>query len=134
MNKRSVNGFTMIELIVTMAFAGIVIVALSELFTGLRQTNRAANNYTVAVQVAQQLIEKFRNTPYSSIVVGTTDVTSSALTPYPNLLTPRSATTTVTLVDASGLKQVDVAVSYKDRTGTKNIQLSTIISYKGVNR
>jgi type II secretory pathway pseudopilin PulG len=124
----------MIELVVTMAFMGIVIVAVSELFTGVRQTNRAANNYTVAVQVAQQLIEKFRNTPYSSITVGTTDVTSSALSPYPNLLSPRSATTTVTLVDASGLKQVDVAVSYKDRTGTKDVRLSTVISYKGVNR
>jgi prepilin-type N-terminal cleavage/methylation domain-containing protein len=134
MNVRSSRGFTMIELVVTMAFMGIVIVAISELFTGVRQTNRAADNYTVAVQVAQQLVEKFRNTPYSSIAVGTTDVTSSALSPYPNLLSPRSATTTVTLVDASGLKQVDVAVSYKDRTGTKDVRLSTVISYKGVNR
>gem|GEM_PF-1681361 len=134
MSKRSSNGFTIIELVVTMAFMGIVIVAISELYTGVRQANRTANNYTIAVQVAQQLVEKYRNTPYSNIAVGTTDVTSSALTPYPSLLSPRSATTTVTVIDAAGLKQLDVAVSYKDRAGTKDVRLSTLISYKGVNR
>jgi type II secretory pathway pseudopilin PulG len=133
MTKRGSAGFTIIELVVTMAFMGIVIVSLNELYTGLRQTNRTANNYTIALQVAQQLVEKYRNTPYNNIAVGTTDA-SSSLAPYPSLLTPRSATTTVAVVDATGLKQVDVAVSYKDRTGIKNVQLRTLISYKGINR
>ncbi len=128
------RGFTLIELVVTIAFMGVVIVSLSGLFISLRQTNRAANNYTIATQVAQQLIEQYRNTPYSSIAVGATDVTSSALGPYPSLLTPRSATVTTTQVDADGLKQIDVAISYKDRTGTRTVALTTLVSYKGVNR
>lgn len=134
MRLNRTGGFTIIELVVTMAFMGIVIVSVSGLYVSLRQTNRAANNYTIAVQVAQQMVEKFRNTPYSNIAAGTTDVTSTYLTAYPSLLTPRSATTTVTVVDANGLKQLDVAVSYMDRTGVKNVQLSTLISNKGVNR
>ena len=116
-----------------MAFLGIVVVAVSELYTTLRQANRAANNYTVAVQAAQQLVEKYRNTGYNDIAAGTTDVTTSALSPHPNLLAPRSATTTVTEVDA-GLKKVDVSVSYKERTGIKTVQFSTLVSYKGINR
>lgn len=117
-----------------MSFLGVVIVSLVGLFTGLRQINRAANNYTIATQVAQMLIETYRNTPYTNIAVGTTDVTTAALGPYPSLLSPRSATKTVTQVNASGIKQVDVSISYKDRTGTKQVQFSTQIANKGLNR
>jgi prepilin-type N-terminal cleavage/methylation domain-containing protein len=142
MLKSDQRGFTIMELVVAMAFMGIVIVSLTELFSGIRQINRAANNYTVAVQVAHQYIEKFRNTAYGSITTGTTDVTAAALSAYPNLLTPRSATTTVGWVDSSGvtqtfetgIKKVDVAISYKDRTGTKQVQFETIIANKGLNR
>jgi Tfp pilus assembly protein PilV len=128
------RGFSLIELVVTAAFMGIIVVAVVGLFIGLRQINRTANNYTIATQVAQQLVEQYRNTPYASIAVGTTNVTSSALSPYPSLLSPRSATVTVTQVNASGIKQVDVAISYKDRVGTKNVQFSTQVANKGLNR
>jgi type II secretory pathway pseudopilin PulG len=130
------RGFTIMELVVAMAFIGIVIVSLVELFTALRQINRTANNYTIATQVAQQLVETYRNTPYGNISDGTTDVTASALGPYPSLLTPRSAT--VVIADVTGtnsqVRQVDVSISYKDRTGTKNVQMSTQIGQKGLNR
>jgi type II secretory pathway pseudopilin PulG len=132
--RQNEGGFTLMELVVTAAFMGIVIVSVSGLFIGLRQINNAANNYTIASQVAQQLIEKNRNTPYSAITVGTTDVTSSTLSAYPSLLSPRSATVTVSQVNASGIKQVDVAISYTDRTGLKRVQYSTQIANKGLNR
>lgn len=128
------RGFTLIELVVAAAFMGIVIVALNELFIAVRQVNREANNYTIATEVAQQLIEQYRNTAYSNIAVGTVDDTSTALSPYPSLLTPRSATVAVTQVNANGLKQVLVTVSYKDRTGTKTVELETDVSYKGLNQ
>lgn len=134
MTKPAQRGFTIIELVVTIAFVGVVILSLTNLFVYLRQTNRSANNYTIASQVAQQLIEKYRNTPYSSITVGSTDVTAATLGPYPSLSTPRSATVQVVEVDSDGLKQVNVSISYKDRTGTKNVQMSTLVSYKGINR
>lgn len=131
---RDQRGFTLIEIVVTAAFVGIVVLAIDQLFIALKQVNREANNYTVATEVAEQLIEQYRNTSYANISIGTTDVTSSALGPYPSLLSPRSATVTVTQVDPNGLKKVDVAVSYKDRTGIKNVQFETVISYKGINR
>jgi type II secretory pathway pseudopilin PulG len=142
MQRRDERGFTIMELVVAMAFLGIVIVTLMNLFTSVRQINRAANNYTIAVQVAQQLLEKYRNTAYGNITTGTTDVTSSALSAYPSLLAPRSATTAVAYVTSTGgsaasdvgFKKVDVAISYKDRTGTRQVQFSTIIGSRGLNR
>lgn len=136
------DGFTIMELIVAIAFVGIVIVSLTDLFTGIRQINRAANNYTIAVEVAQQYMEKLRNTPYASIATGTTDVTSAALTAYPSLLAPRSAQTIVSYVDTSGntqtydtgIKKVEMDVSYTDRTGTRQVQFATQIAEMGLNR
>jgi type II secretory pathway pseudopilin PulG len=142
MTKQDERGFTIMELIVAMAFVGVVIVSLTELFTGLRQINRAANNYTIAVEVGQQYIENFRNTPYNNIPTGTTDVTTAALNNYPSLLTPRSATTIVNYVDTSGnssatdtgIKKVEMDISYKDRTGTRQVQFATQIAEEGLNR
>ena len=117
----------------TAAFVGIVVLAIDQMFVALRQVNREADQYTIATEVAQQLVEQYRNLPYTAISTGTTDVTSSALSSYPSLKSPRSATITVTQVDPNGLKQLDVAVSYTDRTGTKNVQFETVVSNKGIN-
>jgi prepilin-type N-terminal cleavage/methylation domain-containing protein len=135
MLRRTVRqrGFTLIEVVVTAAFVGIVVLAIDQMFVALRQVNREADQYTIATEVAQQLVEQYRNLPYTAISTGTTDVTSSALSSYPSLKSPRSATITVTQVDPNGLKQLDVAVSYTDRTGTKNVQFETVVSNKGIN-
>jgi prepilin-type N-terminal cleavage/methylation domain-containing protein len=142
MYLRDSRGFTIMELLVAMAFMGIVLVSLTELFIGLRQINRAANNYTIAVEVGQKYMETYRNTPYANITVGTTDVTSAALSAYPSLLTPRSATTIVGYVDTSGnaqasdtgIKKVEMDISYKDRTGTRQVQFVTQVAEFGLNR
>ena len=131
--RQNERGFTLIEVVVTAVFCGIVVLAIDQMFVSLRQVNREADQYTTATEVAQQLLEQYRNLPYSAINTGTTDVTSSALSPYPSLKSPRSATVTVTQIDPNGLKQLDVALSYTDRTGTKNVQFETVISNKGIN-
>jgi Tfp pilus assembly protein PilE len=128
------HGFTLMEVVVTAAFMGIVVVSLYSFFVFVDQVNRSANNYAIASEAAEKLIEQYRNTPYSNIAVGTTDDTTTALGPYPSLLTPRSATATVTLVNSNGLKQVVVDISYTDRTGAKQVELETVVSYKGLNR
>ncbi len=130
------------ELLVAIAFVGVVLVSLTELFSGIRQINRAANNYTIAVEVSQQYMEKFRNTAYSSIPTGTVDVTAAALTAYPSLLTPRAATTIVSYIDANGviqnydtgIKKVEMDVNYQDRTGQRKVQFTTQIAELGLNR
>jgi prepilin-type N-terminal cleavage/methylation domain-containing protein len=142
MHRTDERGFTIMELLVAIAFIGVVLVSLTNLFIGLRQINRAANNYMIAVEVAQQYMEKYRNTPYSSIATGTTDVTTAALAAYPSLLAPRTATTAVVYVNTSGvtqtydtgIKKVDMSISYKDRTGTRQVQFSTQIAELGLNR
>jgi Tfp pilus assembly protein PilV len=127
------RGFTVIEFVVASMFIGIVVLALYSMFLGIKQVDRTTNDYTTATSVAQQLMEEYRDIPYSGIAVGTVDDTSSALGPYPNLLSPRSATVDVTQVNASGIKQVDVTVSWTDRTGYKTIHMTTQVADIGLN-
>lgn len=133
MSAKAEHGFSLIELIVALAVLGIVVLSLFELFAQIRQINRSANNFTTATQLAQQSIELYRNTPYANINLGTQDLAAS-LTPYPALKSPRTATATVSQIDINGLKQVDVQITYQDRSGPKQIQLSTIVALKGINR
>jgi prepilin-type N-terminal cleavage/methylation domain-containing protein len=128
------RGFSLIELVVAIAFVGVVIAGIMELFTALRQANKTADSYTIALQVAQELVEKYRNTPYNSITVGTQDVTTTALGPYSALKSPRSAQIIVTQEDPDGIKRLAVQISYKDRTGTRRVQLETLISNRGINK
>src|SRR5260221_6361146 len=100
--KASERGFTLMELVVTAAFVGIVIVSIADLFIALRQINRAADTYMTAVEVAQQQMETLRNTAYSSVPLGPTDLTTTLLGSHPNLLGPRSASETVSYIDTSG--------------------------------
>jgi type II secretory pathway pseudopilin PulG len=131
--KHRQAGFTMLELVITASVAATIILVVIEGFTDIGKLNRTARNITIATQIAQQEMEKVRNTPYSNIATGTTDI-SSQLTPYPSLEAPRSATKTVTVIDANGLKKVDIAISYTIYHRTKQVQLSTEISNIGINR
>lgn len=126
------RGFTIIEFVVASMFIGIVILALYSMFLGIKQIDRTTNDYTTATSVAQQLMEEQRDIPYSGLTVGTANDTSSALGAYPNLLSPRSATVAVTQINASGIKQVDVTVSWTDRTGYKTIHMTTQVSDIGL--
>lgn len=134
MLRKNESGFTLIEFIVAGVFIGIVVLAVSNLFIGIGQINKTADDYTTATAVAQQLVEQYRNTAYSSIAVGTADVTSSALGPHANLASPRSATINVTQANPGGIKQLDVTVSWMSLTGAKTIHMTTQISYVGLNR
>jgi type II secretory pathway pseudopilin PulG len=123
----------MIELIVTTAVVGIVTVALYGFFITVREVNDNANNAVIANQLAEQQMEIYRNTTYNNLTTGTQSV-SSILTPYPTLRSPRSATVTITELQTSGYKQVDVVISYTGRGGTKTVRLTTLVAVQGINK
>lgn len=127
------RGFTLIELIITATVLAIIVVAVGGMLDSIGAINRSANQLTIATGIAQQQLERYRNIPYNDINVGTVDL-SSALAPYPSLHSPRSATATVTQVDPNGLKEVEIDISYTGSGGTKNVQVATEISYKGINK
>ena len=133
MKSRAEEGFTLIETIVAIAVMAMVFLAISGVFNTLHQVNARANTLTIVTQLAQQQLENIRNTPYTSITVGTTDI-SSILTPYANIGGPKSASIATTLVDPNGLKSVDITINYTDHKYAKIVKLTTLVALNGVNK
>lgn len=133
MKLRAQAGFTMLELVITATIAAIIILVVIEGFNDIEKLNRNARNTTIATEVAQQELEKIRNTPYANIATGTSDITT-VLSPYPSLESPRSAQLKVTEVDPDGLKTIEVDISYTIFHRTKKVQLVTQVANSGLNR
>ena len=127
------DGFTIIELVVTMVVLSITFMSVFSLFDTLHGINSRADHLAVATEVAQREMELYRNIPYNTIAVGTTDVTS-ALSSYPTLGSTRSASVAVTQVDARGLKQVEVTVNYYDHAIPRKVVLDTLVAQNGINK
>ena len=133
MKARKETGFTLVEVAISIAVMATVFLAIAGLFNTLHQVNARANTLTVTTQLAQQLLETYRNTAYTAIPLGTTDV-SSILTPYANIGSPKSATVTVTQADPTGLKSVDIIINYTDHKNPKVVEVTTLIAINGVNK
>lgn len=127
----SESGFTLIELVITTVVLALVVAAMASLFISVEDTNRQARNYALAVQYEHQLMENIRNSPYGGLVVGSTDF--SATLP-PDLRTPRTGTSTITEVDAAGLKRLDIAISYTEHQHVRKVETSTYIARRGIDR
>lgn len=133
MNHTDESGFTLIEVMLASAIMAIVFIAIAGVFNTLHQVNARANTLTITTQLAQQQLEKYRNTPYTSIPVGTTDI-SSILTPFSNIGSPRSATITVVQTDPNGLKSVDIKINYTDHKYPKVVEVTTLMALNGQNK
>jgi len=126
------SGFTLIEFIIAATLLATIVVAVATTLDSIKAINFSANNLTIATEAAQQQLELYRNTPYNQITIGTQNI-SSSLNAYPSLKSPRSATAVVTQVNAAGIKQIDIAISYTGSGGTKRVQVSTQVANKGLN-
>lgn len=133
MKKSPEAGFTLVEVAVSTLVMTVVFLAIAGVFNTLTQVNARANTLTIVTQLTQQQLEKYRNTAYTSIPIGTTDV-SGILTPYRNIGSPKSAVVTVTQVNANGLKSVDITVNYHDANRPKSVKVTTFVAQNGINK
>lgn len=127
-NKKSKAGFTIVEVLVALAVGGIMIGTLSRVVSGytlVAQRGRHLNNANAFVEAK---VEEIRNNGYNSLPLGTTDLTSQ----LPSKLPPsRSGAMTVSS-SITGLKQIDINVSYKDQGQVASQAYTTYIGELGV--
>ena len=133
MQQQNESGFTLLEVMLASSIMAIIFIAIAGVFNTLHQVNARANNLTITTQLAQQQLEKYRNTPYTSIATGTTDI-SSILDAYPNIGSPKTVTVTVVQTDPNGLKSVDIKITYTDHKYPKVVEVTTLIALNGVNK
>lgn len=125
--KRDQGGFTIVEMLVALALFAILIPALALGVSTLTQLNNRARDLTLISIIAENKIESLRSIGYNSIAAGTTSFSSELPA---ELASPKSASYTVT--QGTGIKTIDVTISYADYKKTKTINYKSIVSETGV--
>lgn len=122
------HGFTLVELIVSMAVAGIVVVSLTQVTTSYVHTATRGRYLNLANSYVEAKVEDLRNAGYNSLLLGSTSLTSE----LPAQLPPsRTASMTITS-PVTGIKQVYISVSYHDNGQTNTYNYTTYIGELGV--
>lgn len=124
------QGFTLIELVVTITFLGIAVGAVISTFALINRLSARARNLTGATQLAQQKIENYRNLSYSAIPAGTQDF-STELPGY--LESPKAGSIQISEQEP-GLKKLEVVVSYHEKGQPREARVATYVTERGINR
>jgi prepilin-type N-terminal cleavage/methylation domain-containing protein len=123
------DGFTLIELIVTITVLGIVIAGLGGLYYAMQVAEVQSQHYDIAVRAARTEIEQLRNSGYSALTPGTNiDFTSS----LPAAIPLGKHGTVAVSQPASDLRQVDVTITYTDYGKSQTVTLSSDIGVIGL--
>lgn len=126
--RKATGGFTLVELLVTIAAGAIIIASLSSLTTNYLHLGQRGRFLSIANSFVESKFEELRNTGYNGIPLGTTSLTGSLSTQLPP---SRSATMTVTS-PYLGIKQVDITISYSDQGLSNSYGYTTYIGELGV--
>ena len=129
MFRNNTNGFTLVELLVTIIVIGVVFAGLSNIFISIQRSQVQTQYLESATRAAQREVESLRNSNYNNLPAGQTVNFSTSL---PDSL-PSGSTGSVAITEPSpGLKRVDVTVTYTYGGDTRNVTLSSLIGVIGI--
>lgn len=126
--KNTPNGFTIVELLVTITLIAISVPAIALLVDSLGGVNDRARDLASIHALVERKLETLRSIGFTGLSNGTTDFTSELPV---SVAEPRSASYVISSVN-DGIKQVDVTVSYYDHGKTQNLAYRTYIGELGV--
>lgn len=126
--KQSEHGFTIVELVTTIVIAGIIIPAVALALTNLTAVSYQARDVALASMIAQDKVESLRSIGYNSVNTGTVDFSSDLPA---QMGSPKSASYTVSMPE-TGIKEVDISISYTEYDASRTVTFKTYISELGV--
>jgi type II secretory pathway pseudopilin PulG len=126
------DGFTLVELVVTATFVAMASAAIIGVFITVGKMNKQSRNLAVVAALAEGKLESYRNAGYTAAATGSPSETFTSQLPA-NLGSPKSAIVNVN-TPSTGLKQIDVVITYTDDGKQKKVQLSTLMAQRGINR
>jgi prepilin-type N-terminal cleavage/methylation domain-containing protein len=123
------DGFTLVELIVTIVIVGLMVVGVTSLFITIEGTQRKTRLLETATRAGEKKIEELRNNHYNTLedgsVISFTDELPSELPE------PRSGSIAVS-EPTPGVKRVDLNITYRDGRIDKEVELSSMIGVLGL--
>lgn len=129
------SGFTLIELIVTIAVIGIILPVVITLLNSINNMNGRANTLSTVNAYVENRIEAFRSAGFQSVPVTAGNVNFTGAEALPQgIPKPSSATYNVSLLDAANpsIKKVVITVSFRSFSGTETRKYTTYLGELGV--
>lgn len=123
------EGFTLVELLVSIAVIGIGGLGIASLFYTIQYTQRQSIYHDTATRAAQRQIEILRNSSYNSLVNGQPITFTNDL---PELLPGNKSGTVQVSEPSAGIKRVDVNVTYYDSGRQRQVNMSSLIGVIGI--
>ena len=128
-------GFTLLELLIALSLFSIGMLTILEIFPVNRRFLTQSAQTTQASFLAQEEIESIRGLDYASLTVGTFEPTHTLGASTSDSLNTFSRQTTISYIDGNhqvtainaGLKQVNVTVTWQERTINRQYLLSTYV-------
>lgn len=109
------QGFTLVEVLITIGILTVVIVGLLQLFVYCSNLAEAAGNTTLSINEAQNKMEEIRNHDFSTVA---TDYASGGTPGNTFALTSLNGTGTITpsqVGGSSGLLQIQINVAWQNK-------------------
>jgi prepilin-type N-terminal cleavage/methylation domain-containing protein len=122
MPKR-ISGFTIIEILISLAVFALAVPAISISIRNLIVLNNRARDLALINIIASNKAEQVRSAGFNSLTAGTVDFSGELSS---EIASPKTASYTVT-IPSSGIN-----VSYRDYNKTRSLSYKTIVSELGV--
>lgn len=122
------EGFTLVEILVSIAVAGVMIMSLNTVVTSYLHISQRGRYLSLANSYVEAKVEALRNTGYNSLSPGTSSLTGELSSQLP----PSRSASMVVGNPSGGLKQVDITISYKDQGQTTAYAYTTYVGELGV--
>lgn len=127
MKQRDEGGFSIVELILAIVVGATFLGSLSLVTNNYTNLGKRSRNLLLVNSFAEAEIEQLRNNTYNSLNLGTTSLTSQ----LPSQLPGASGSMTISQAQ-TGLKQIDISISYNDLGIARNYTYRTYEGELGV--
>lgn len=125
------NGFTLTEIIIAIALLGFVFLFFNTMTQTISFTNKARFD-DIGLSIAIEEMETYKSTDFNALPESLVTITNSDLSLLPN----GAGTVTVTDYGSadSGIKQIDVVVTWVDHGSARDVALNTLVTTGGIGK
>ena len=129
MYKSKEDGYSVLEVLVTIVVVGVLFSAVIALYSNVLIVQNRTQNLETATRAAHRQVEALRNLQYNLLEEGE-DINFSDDLPAD---LPSGSTGVVEVTEAQqGLKRVDVTVTYPDGSSENTVTVSSLIGIIGI--
>lgn len=128
MTSKNENGFTLVEIVVSILVIGVIVAFIVSLFSSIQLIQQQTSSMESATRAAQREMESLRNNNYSNLESGQTRDFTDKL---PSNLNKGKGTVTIGEPDP-GLKRVDIIVEYYEKDKKQEVKVSSLVGILGI--